>query len=251
MVMLHGNPTWSFFYRQLIPAAAQAGYHAYALDNLGCGFSDKPQEWPYHLDGHIRNLEKWLDADLHLKDITLVLHDWGGGIGMGYAVRHPENIRRIVLMNTAAFLSDDCPKRIFLGRCPLLGAFLIRGCNAFVEGAIRMAAAKRLPKEVADGYRAPYGNWHDRIATQRFVQDIPLKPTHPTWNTLKSIQERLPLLQDKPIALIWGARDFCFHTGFYDRWREIYPHARAISLPDASHYLLEDAPERVIREILT
>ena len=113
-----------------------------------------------------------------------------------------------------------------------------------------MAAAKRLPKDVADGYRAPYGNWHDRIATQRVIQDIPFKPSHPTWSTLQYIQEHLFLLQDKPVTLLWGAQDFCLHTGFFDRWRKIYPHARAVSLPEASHYLLEDAPARVIQEIL-
>ena len=165
---------------------------------------------------------------------------------MGYATRHPEKISRIVLMNTSAYLSSDCPKRIFLCRCPFFGAFLVRGLNAFVEAALRMAPAGRLSPEVCAGYRFPYQNWHDRIATQRFVQDIPLKPSHPTWNTLQEIETKLPLLKEKPICLIWGEQDFCFHLGFLKRWQQIYPKAEVHTFAEASHYLLEDAPDKIL-----
>ena len=249
-VMVHGNPTWSFLFRDLIRKCAESGRHAIAPDMIGCGLSDKPQKWGYHLEGHIRNLEQLIDTEQKLDKLTLVLHDWGGAIGMGYATRHPEKISRIVLMNTAAFLSKDCPKRIFLCRCPFLGAFLVRGLNAFVEAALRMAPAQKLSSDVCEGYRFPYQNWHDRIATQRFVQDIPLKPSHPTWRTLQEIEERLPLLAEKPISLIWGAQDFCFHPGFLKRWMEIYPKAEVHSFPEASHYLLEDAGDKIIPLIL-
>ena len=250
VIMVHGNPTWSFFFRNLIPAIVKDGKQAIAVDLIGCGLSDKPQDWGYHLEGHIRNLEKLIDEDLKLPKVSLVLHDWGGGVGMGYAVRHPEKIDRIILMNTAAYLSDDCPKRIFFCRCPVLGALLVRGLNLFVEAALRMAPAKKMPPEVEAGYRYPYGNWHDRIATQRFVQDIPLKPSHPTWNTLSDIGDALPLLKEKKITLIWGEKDFCFHMGFFRIWRKIYPEAAAYSFPEASHYLLEDAPDKIIPLIL-
>jgi pimeloyl-ACP methyl ester carboxylesterase len=245
VVMLHGNPTWSFMYRDLIRRVADAGQRALAADLIGCGLSDKPQDWSYHLEDHIRSIEHWLNDELQLKRVSLVLHDWGGAVGMGYATRHPERIERIVLMNTAAFLSDDCPRRIMLCRCPGLGAFLVRGLNGFVEAAIRMAPAKPLPAAVKAGYRAPYGNWHDRIATQRFVQDIPLKPSHPTWTTLQTIGEKLPLLAEKPILMCWGERDFCFHLGFLARWQELYPQAAVHTYPAASHYLLEDAGEEI------
>ena len=246
VVMLHGNPTWSFMYRDLIRRVAAGGRRALAADLIGCGLSDKPQDWPYHLEDHIRCIEHWLNDELKLKRLTLVMHDWGGGVGMGYATRHPERVDRIVLMNTAAFLSDDCPRRIMLCRCPGLGAFLVRGLNGFVEAAIRMAPAKSLPGAVREGYRYPYGNWHDRIATLRFVQDIPLKPSHPSWTTLQTIGEKLPLLADKPILMCWGEKDFCFHLGFLARLREIYHKAEVHTYPNASHYLLEDAGEEII-----
>lgn len=251
VVMLHGNPTWSFMYRDLLQAGKAAGFRCIAPDHIGCGLSDKPQNWSYHLEQHIRNLEQLIDEELKLPQLDLILHDWGGGIGMGYATRHPEKIRRIVLMNTAAFLSDDCPKRIHLARCPFLGAMLVRGLNAFVELALRMAPAKKLPDAVKEGYRFPYQSWSERIATQRFAQDIPLRKNHPTWQTLGDIEKKLPLLKDNKILLCWGEQDFCFHTRFFQRWKkEFFPDAESVSFRDASHYLLEDKPEVIVPLIL-
>lgn len=249
-VMVHGNPTWSFLFRDVIRECAENGKRAIAPDMIGCGLSDKPQKWGYHLEGHIQNLEWLIDNVLKLDRVTLVLHDWGGAIGMGYATRHPDKVKRLVLMNTAAYKSNDCPKKIFLVRCPILGALLVRGMNAMVEAALRMAPASKLPPEVCEGYRFPYGNWHDRIATQRFAQDIPFNPAHPTWKTLTDIEERLQLLKDKQISLIWGEQDFCFHTGFLKIWQKIYPNARTHTFPNASHYLLEDAGKEIIKLIL-
>ncbi|MBQ7650564.1 MAG: alpha/beta fold hydrolase [Victivallales bacterium] len=250
MVMVHGNPTWSFIFRDLIREASACGHRAIAPDLLGCGLSDKPQDWPYRLDGHIRNLEQLLDDTLKLDKMTLVLHDWGGCVGMGYATRHPEKIDRLVLMNTAAFISDDCPKAVYLCRCPFIGAFLVRGLNAFVEAALRRAVVHKLPEAVRAGYRFPYGNWHDRIATQRFVQDLPLTPQDKSYTTFADIEAKLPLFKDIPVSLIWGEQDFCIHTGFMKRWQQIYPNAETHLFHDAGHYLLEDAGEEVIRLIL-
>ncbi len=250
IVMVHGNPTWSFFFRDLIRAASASDHRTVAPDLLGCGLSDKPQDWPYCLEGHIRNLEQLLDKTLKLDKMTLVLHDWGGCVGMGYATRHPEKIDRLVLMNTAAFISDDCPKSVYLCRCPFVGAFLVRGLNAFVEAALRKAVVKRLPDVVRAGYRFPYGNWHDRIATQRFVQDLPLSPKDKSYGTYAEIEARLPLFNSVPVSLIWGEQDFCIHTGFMKRWQQIYPHAETHLFPDAGHYILEDAGEETIKLIL-
>lgn len=250
MVMVHGNPTWSFFFRDLIREASANGHRAIAPDLLGCGLSDKPQDWQYCLEGHIRNLEQLLDKTLKLDKMTLLLHDWGGCVGMGYATRHPDKIDRLVLMNTAAFISDDCPKSVYLCRCPFIGAFLVRGLNAFVEAALRKAAVKRLSDVVRAGYRFPYGNWHDRIATQRFVQDLPLSPKDRSYRTFAAIESKLPLFNSIPISLVWGEQDFCIHTGFMKRWQQIYPHATTHLFHDAGHYILEDAGEETIKIIL-
>lgn len=246
VVMLHGIPTWSFMYRDLIPAFTNRGRRAIVPDNIGCGLSEKPQNWNYCLANHVKNLEHLLDEELHLGKFDLVMHDWGGAIGMGYAVRHPEKVRRIVLMNTAAFQSNECPKFVWLVRAPYLGAFLVRVCNLLVEGSLRLAPVRRLDSRIKAGYRFPYGNYHDRIATQRFAQDLPFSPSHQTWDYLKDLEQALPQLSEREILLCWGEKDFCFNLNFLHRWQKIYPQARTATWPDASHYLLEDCPEKII-----
>lgn len=245
-VMLHGNPTWSFMYRRLIARLSKSGGRAIALDHLGCGMSDKPQDWSYRLADHIANLRHLVENELRLKQFDLVMHDWGGAIGMGYAVMHPERIRRIVLMNTAAYCSKRIACRIALIRNPLLGPFLVRGLNLFARCATRMAVARPMDPVARSGMLAPYGNWHDRVAIYRFVRDIPMSPRHPSWETLKGIEMNLPRLADKKILLCWGERDFCFNMHFFERWREIYPKALALGFPDAGHYLLEDLPQEIV-----
>ena len=248
VVMLHGIPTWSFMYRGLVRDLSK-DRRCIAPDNIGCGLSEKPQHWTYRLEGHVRNLEHLLDNQLAVDQMDLVLHDWGGPIGMGYAVKHPEKIRRIVLMNTVAFLSNDVPWGIHLVRAPLLGALLVRGCNLLVRTAMHRAVNRPLPSDVAAGYAFPYGNWHDRIATQRFAQDIPFDNRHPSYPTFLHIQEKLHLLADRKILICWGDRDFCFPPRFLDRWKAFFPDAEIRHFPDASHYLLEDEPNDVMRLI--
>ena len=239
VVMLHGNPSWSYLYRRLIPGLRD-NYRCVAPDHLGCGLSDKPQDYPYRLADHIANLEQVL-AKRGINRCVLVVHDWGGAIGMGWAVRNPDRVAGLVVMNTAAFPSSRIPLRIAVCRWPLLGAVLVRGLNLFARGAIHMAVVKRMAPEVAAGFLAPYDSWANRVAVHRFVQDIPLRPGHPSWPTLLQIEEGLAQLSGKPMLLCWGGRDFCFDEGFYQEWRRRFPEAQGHYYPGAGHYLLEDA----------
>ncbi len=255
VVLLHGNPTWSFMFRDLIRVLADSGRRAIAVDHIGCGLSDKPQALStYRLARHIGNVEQVLDS-LGLERADLVLHDWGGAIGMGCAVRRPDRFGRIVLMNTAAFFIPRCPWRIRLARLPGIGEIAVRGFNAFARAALRMASAapERLTPEVRAGYLAPYGSYHDRVATLGFVRDIPFSPRHPSRATLEAIQNGLDTLAGHRILLCWGMRDFVFTPEFLEIWRGYYPDAEVAEFPEAGHYLLEDAREevnRVIREFL-
>jgi len=215
---------------------------------MGCGLSDKPQSYSYVLETHIQNLIK-LVRFLGLKDITLVVHDWGGAIGMGLATRHPELIKRVVILNTAAFLSPDIPRRIALCRAGRLGEALVRGLNGFAWPATFMAVERRLPRIVKQAYLAPYDSWANRIAVARFVQDIPLETTHPSYATLATIEANLPRVT-APKLILWGGQDFCFHEGFYRRWREIYPAAEAHYFASVGHYVLEDAPRKTIEAMV-
>lgn len=254
VVMVHGNPTWSFFFRELVKVVARER-RVIVPDHVGCGMSDKPQRYPYTLGTHIDNLESLLDH-LGLTGVSLVVHDWGGGIGMGWATRHPGRVRRLVVLNSAAWLAGRAPWRIRICRSSLVGGFLVRGLNGFVRAALRMAAAKpeRMTPAVRAGYLAPYDSYATRVAVHRFVQDIPVNPAVPSYSVLQEMDERLPLLADKPMLICWGDQDFCFTPHFLQSWCTRFPHAKVHRFADAGHYLLEDAHERIapiVRDFLT
>lgn len=246
LLMVHGNPTWSFYYRDLIQAF-RGSRRVVVPDHIGCGMSDKPQAYPYVLRQHIVNLESLVKA-LDLRDITLVVHDWGGPIGLGMAVRQPQRIRRLVVFNTAAFCSSLMPPLLKIARLPLLGDLLIRGLNAFAGLATVLAVhhRDRMTGAVRAGYLAPYDNWAHRIATLRFVQDIPTRPDHPSHPTLAQIEAQLPRLADLPILLVWGMRDWVFTPAFLQQWLKFFPHADVHRMHDAGHYVVEDAHERIV-----
>jgi len=244
VVMAHGNPSWSYLYRNLI-TVLKGGHRCIVPDHLGCGFSDKPQNWPYRLRNHIDNFTALLDH-LRIERCVLVVHDWGGAIGMGWAGRHPERVAGLVVLNTAAFHSQRIPLRIAICRWPLLGALLVRGCNGFAWPATFMAVRKKMRPNVKAGFLAPYDSWANRVAVHRFVQDIPLRPSHPSWNTLTEVEQSLERLRDKPMLICWGGRDFCFNDHFYEEWRRRFPAAQSHYFPDAGHYVLEDALPEIL-----
>jgi cis-3-alkyl-4-acyloxetan-2-one decarboxylase len=244
LLLLHGNPTWSFLWREVV-ARFRGRFRVVAPDHLGCGLSDKPQRWGYRLADHVANLEAIARA-LDLRDVTLGVHDWGGAIGMGFATRQPERVARLVISNSAAFRSRRLPLRIAACRVPLFGPLAVRGLNAFARAALRMATAKGLEPAVADGLLAPYGSWGERVAIQRFVDDIPMRPGHPSWPALLEIEQGLPRLREKPALILWGERDWCFTPAFREEWQRRLPNARAHAFADAGHYVLEDARERVL-----
>ncbi len=244
LVMVHGNPTWSFYWRNLI-RAFRAEHRVVVPDHLGCGLSDKPQDYPYTLKQHIANLVRLID-DLDLSRVTLLGHDWGGAIALGAALRRPDRIGRLVLFNTGAFPPHFVPWRIRVCRTPWLGTLAMRGLNLFSLAALRMAVEQPLTTDVRAGLVAPYDNWAHRVAVNNFVRDIPLTPRHPTWQVLAEIEERLPTLADRPIQLIWGMRDWCFNRSCLERFERIFPDAEVQRLEDAGHYVIEDAHDRII-----
>ena len=242
LVMLHGNPSWSYLYRNLI--RDQSGRcRCLAPDHLGCGLSDKPQTYPYRLASHIGNLEFVLDH-LRVERCVLVVHDWGGAIGMGWAGRHPDRVAGMVVMNTAAFPASRIPLRIAVCRWPLLGPLLVRGLNGFARAALFMAVTKRLDPRVAAGFLHPYDSWAARVGINGFVRDIPLRPNHPSWPTLAEVEKGLARLRETPMLLCWGGADFCFTRWFFDQWVRRFPGAETLWLEEAGHYLLEDGYEQ-------
>jgi len=185
ILMLHGNPTWSFYYRNLIKTFSEK-YRTVVPDHIGCGLSDKPQAYDYSLETHIQNayqLIKFLD----LKKIILIVHDWGGAIGFGLVTRYPELFEKIVILNTAAYPSEHIPQRINLLRQGKIGEWLTRKLNLFAWPATFMTTQKKLPEMIKKGYLLPYDSWENRVAVARFVQDIPMEKEHKTYEVLSSI----------------------------------------------------------------
>lgn len=244
VLMLHGNPTWSFYYRRLVQALVPA-MRCVVPDHIGMGFSEKPADYDYALATRIADVEA-LVASLGLKRVHLVVHDWGGAIGFGFAARHPEMIGRLVIFNTAAFASKRIPARIALCKAPVIGPLLVRGLNGFAGPATFMSMHRRTLSAVEKaGYLLPYDSWAHRVAVSEFVRDIPLGPSHRSWPALTAVEQGLVRFRDRPALIVWGGQDFCFDDSFLARWQQELPQAQVRRLADAGHYVLEDAHAEV------
>ncbi len=254
VVMIHGNPSWSIYYRNLVKSLKN-DYRCIVPDHIGCGFSDKPSDenYEYTLEQRIDDLEMLLQHLNINKDITLVLHDWGGMIGMGYASRYPKSIKRIVLLNTAAFLlpeSKKLPFRLKIFRNTAIGENLVNHFNAFSAGASVIGCTRKLmSRELREAYCAPYNSPANRIATIRFVQDIPLEEGDKSYDTVYNVQEKLTQFADLPVLMCWGMKDFVFDKHFLDKWLKYIPNAKVHKFDDCGHYILEDASDEVIKLI--
>jgi haloalkane dehalogenase len=252
LVMVHGNPTWSFYWRHLVTAFS--GTHRVIVpDHVGCGLSDKPGDdrYEYVLDRRVADLEALLDS-LGLKDnLTLVLHDWGGMIGLAFATKHPERVKRLVVLNTAGFGLPEgraLPWQIGVVRYLPYFPVPVRGFNAFSRGANLLCSTRpgRMTDLVKRAYLAPYDSWGNRIAVQRFVEDIPLKPGDRSWATVHEVSQKLEQFKAVPLLICWGRKDFVFDDAFLGEWRRRLPHADVHVFEDAGHYVLEDAHEEIV-----
>jgi pimeloyl-ACP methyl ester carboxylesterase len=242
LLFVHGNPTWSFHWRRLV-AALRNRYRCVAPDHIGCGLSDKPQQF-FTLNDHIENLSELIET-LQLDRVTLIAQDWGGAIGLGAMLQMPHRLQRIVLFNTGAFPPRYIPWRIRACRVPVIGRIAVQGANAFSRCALRMTLAQQaeLDPAVTAGYLAPYDSWANRRAVYGFVRDIPQQPRSETWKRLASIERQLPSLADRQVLLIWGMRDWCFQPDCLERFIEAWPQSEVHRLAGVGHWVVEDAPE--------
>ncbi len=248
VLMVHGNPSWSWLWRDLI-LRLRGSYRCVAVDHIGCGLSSRPgREYGYTLETHIANLRRLLDS-LEFSKIHLVVHDWGGPIGLGALMGLGEKLDRVVITNTSAFPMRVGDWKIEICRKPWIGPLLSAGLGLFPKGAVRKAVVHPMAEGVAEGFLFPYRRASERRAIGAFVRDIPVGPRHPTWSTLKQVESFLPSLREREVLLLWGGRDFCFDARFLNEWRDRLPDARVEWYGDAGHYVLEDAGEVGIDDI--
>ena len=253
VLMLHGNPSWSFYYRRLA-AELRRDHRVIVPDHIGCGLSDKPDvaEYPYTLAARVDDLDALLEGIGVAEKITLVVHDWGGMIGLAWAARRPGRVKRLVVLNTAAFplpAGKAVPWQLKLARTPL-GTFLVRGLNAFCRGAASDCVTRRpLTRAVRAAYLAPYDSWKNRAAVLRFVQDIPLSPKDPGYELVERAAAGLARFSELPVAVFWGMRDFVFDAEYLAEWEKRLPKAAVRRFADAGHYILEDAHEEIIPDV--
>lgn len=239
VVMVHGNPTWSYLYRHLIKTL-RPNYRCIAPDHLGFGLSDKPHTWNYLPENHAANLTALIDH-LGLKNITLVIQDWGGPIGLSYAVAQPENVARVIVMNTWAWpVNRDW---YYIGFSSFVGGpigrWLIRRYNFFANTILRMAFGdkRKLTTAAHQHYLRPLANPIDRTGCMVFPKHIIASTP---W--LGQIWANIHTLNDKPKLIVWGMKDIAFREKELKQWERTFPAARSIRLQTVGHYVQEEAP---------
>lgn len=258
VVMLHGNPSWSYHWRRLV-LGLRDRYRCIVPDHVGMGLSDRPDDAPgasprydYTLQSRIDDLDAVLAQLGVTGPVTLAVHDWGGMIGFGWALVRSERVRRLVILNTAAFplpAAKPMPWQLSLGRDSRTGGFLIRALNLFARGAAWFGTTRRMPAAVRRAYIAPYTGWRNAIATLRFMQDIPLREGDRAWALVEAAGRALPSYADRPVFIGWGLRDFVFDRHFLDGFRNALPQAQVHAFDDADHFVLEDKREALVPAI--
>lgn len=262
VLMLHGNPSWSYYWRHLV-LALRDGYRCIVPDHVGMGLSDKPDDAPDARPRYDYTLQSRIDdVDALLRHLgidgplTLAVHDWGGMIGFGWALRDPARVRRLVVTNTAAFPLPSVkpmPWQIAMGRHSRIGGWLIRRFNLFARGAAAFGTVRRLEPEVKRAYSGVYDGWANAISTLRFMQDIPLAEGDAAWPLLKAAEAALPGYEDRPAFIAWGLKDFVFDKHFLVGFTRALPQAQVHAFDDAGHYVMEDKRETappLIRDFL-
>ncbi|MFQ5417898.1 MAG: alpha/beta fold hydrolase [Myxococcota bacterium] len=255
ILAVHGQPTWSFLYRHVIRGLSDR-HRVVAPDLVGFGLSEKPTEVEdYTIEGHADDVEALL-LQLDLREVTLVVHDWGGPIGLGAAARHPDRIRAIVVLNTMGFYPPTADAKIPFAlrfiRAPGVGELLLRRFGMFERTIMPTAVAKRDRYEaVQSAYRGPFASARDRAGVLAFPRLIPDDADHPSARLIEDHVELFLEAFDGPVLILWGEQDPFFSREILDGWKELFPEARVIPLPDAAHYVQEDAHEEIVPAIRT
>ncbi len=246
IVMFHGMPTWSYLYRNFIESLSKNN-RVVVPDQMGFGKSDVPQDKPYRLEQHLDNTIKLL-VGLDLHDITLVVQDWGGPIGIGFGVHHPERIKRMVIMNTSIGVMKEGSKPWYQ---PLVEKGIYESVISNIGDLVKSGIYN---KNMVNGimlkaYNAPFPDKESLIGAFAWPKDIPVGDSHPSAAIMKKIRNNLDVLKDKQKILIWGMKDPIFPIKTISWWEKSYPGIKKFEIENASHFLQEDAPQEIIHII--
>ncbi len=246
VVLVHGNPTWSYLWRHLLRALGEAGFRAIALDHIGMGRSQRPPRGAYTatLSQRISDFDQFIAAVVPQGRFALVAHDWGGPISIGWGAEHANRLSHLVVMNTAGFslpAGMTFPLSLRLARSRPLGILLTRRTNAFARATLRWGCSARLPQPVRRGYLAPYTSARARMGIVGFLRDIPVRARSHTHTILRRTEEQLPALDHVPTLVCWGMRDPVFNQRILTRWRELMPQAQVLQFDQVGHLIPEEA----------
>ena len=254
VVMLHGHPAWIYLYRHFVRGLTEAGFRAIAHDQAGFGRSDKPDRvGAYSLERNLGHFEALMD-ELALERVTLVLHDWGGPLGLAWAVNNPERVRRLVVLNTftgsiPASTARSALAWIRVMRSRLLGDLLVRGARLPVRlFLLRMGVAHRdrIGERERAAYLAPHARRGSRAALIAYPRLWPFEDGHPTMTFARHVEANLSKLAGKPVLVCRGLKDPGYRAGLLALGRESFPNGEVHDFEDASHFLQEDAHERIV-----
>ncbi len=255
VVMVHGNPSWGYLYRNFVGPVVDAGYRVVVPDHLGMGRSDKPDRRSvYTIPKHAARFVALMDS-LGLEDATVVCQDWGGPIGLSWPAKRPRNVRSLYIMNTGARPADPgtkLPKVLTRMRAPIVGELAIKGAHLFVRFGLFKALRKdRLTPQLKEAYLAPHPTYKSRTAVLEFPRQIPDGPDHPVSQYLREVHDGLMVFKDRPVAFAWGKHDIVFRPKYYEmKWKPDFPDAPILWLDRAGHFLQEDAPEEIVPNLI-
>ena len=256
VLLLHGNPTWAFLYRDFIGPLTAAGYRAIAPDSIGAGYSDKPRiDGAYSLAHHIADLVSLIDQ-LDLTGIAIVGQDWGGPQGVGAALARLDRVAAITLMNT--WLDTDYKGRFHISprpwtnwHAPILGPYFLKRLKVLSHGGPSNTTRRGMSPEEARGYHHVYDERESETVTLTWPRSIPLKEGDRGWADMAWIQSQLPRLAGIPIQLIWAPEDQVFPIEYAQRLKELLPHAEGPKTYDkAAHFLQDDRGPEIAADIV-
>lgn len=251
ILMVHGQPTWSYLYRKMIPPLVAAGFRCVAVDLMGFGLSDKPaDESVYSLRRHVQLVTGLVDK-LALEGITTVGQDWGGPISLRFAIEHRDKVRSLVILNT---MVKPMPVPFFFSlmfRSGRFSSFLIRRLDLFRRMAFtgKLMFKNGLAPAVKEQYKLPHPTGSTRAGVAAFPKMIPTKPNHENWDYLLEIDTALREW-DVPVLVMFSDKDIAFKVEEAQRIASMVPNGRFKLIPGAGHYLQEDAGEELAEHMV-